>query len=91
MAQVTSDTGGEIILSFPDASFKIQRHMTYTYLESNDTMEILAKQITISESNRELEVLCYYPKCGSSSKQQTKLQLRMILAQINIEKAETNI
>jgi hypothetical protein len=37
------------------------------YLESNDTMEILAKQIiTISESNRELEVLCYCPECGSS-------------------------
>jgi predicted type IV restriction endonuclease len=58
VAQVTSDTGGEIILSFPDASFKIQRHMRYMYLESNDTMEILAKQIvSISESNIELEDL----------------------------------
>lgn len=67
MTQVTSDTGGEIILSFPDASFKIQGHMTYTYLESNDTMEILVKHIiTISESNIVSEVHCYCPKCGSS-------------------------
>lgn len=66
MAQVTSDTGGEIILSFLDASFKIQRHMTYMYLESNDAMGILAKKITISESNIESEVFCYCPKCGSS-------------------------
>jgi hypothetical protein len=40
VAQVTSVTGGEIILSFPDASFEIQRHMMYMYLESNDKMEI---------------------------------------------------
>jgi predicted type IV restriction endonuclease len=67
VAQVTSDTGGEIILSFPDASFKIQRHMTYMYLESNDTTEILVKHIiTISESNIESEVHRYCPKCGSS-------------------------
>ena len=67
MAQVTSDTGGEIILSFSDTSFKIQRHMTYMYLESNDTMEILVKHIiTILESNIESEIYCYCPKCGSS-------------------------
>jgi len=67
VAQVTSDTGGEIILSFPDTSFKIQRYMMYMYLDSNDTMEILEKQVrTISESDIELEVLFYCPKCGSS-------------------------
>jgi hypothetical protein len=67
VAQVTSDTGGEIILSFPNASFKTQRHMTYMDLESNDTMEMLAKQIiTISESNIESEGLRYCPKRGSS-------------------------
>lgn len=43
----------------------------YIYLESNDAMEILAKQIIIiSEINIKFEVLYYCPKCGSSSKWQ---------------------
>ena len=92
MAQVTSDTGGEIISSLPDASFRIQRHMMYVYLESNDTMEIVAKQIiTISDGNTELEVLVTVLNVVQVKNDKNKPQMRMVLAKIKIEETETNI